>query len=75
MNGNSTCAMPITTPVCVRISLTGLRPTALMTELITPESCSRMTHARVRTTPLTQNGTSTHRMRTSRILGPTAVIT
>ena len=74
MNGNSTCAMPMTTPVWVRISLTPLNPAERSSELMTPESCSRMTQDSVRTTPLTQNGISTQSTSTRRTRGPTAVI-
>lgn len=74
MKGRSTCAMPITTPVWVRISRMPSKPADLSSELMTPESCSRITQESVRTTPLTQNGMSTQSTRTSRTRGPTAVI-
>ena len=40
------------------------------TRLITPESCNKITHANVRTTPDTQNGTNTHMISASRRRGP-----
>ena len=67
--------MPMTTPVCVRINRTDPSPSALRVELMTPESWSRMTHDKVRTTPLIQNGISTQRTMTRRSFGPTTVIT
>ena len=50
------------------------RPRPRSMELMTPESCNRMTQASVRTTPLSQKGTSTQRMSASRTFLPTMVM-
>lgn len=74
MNGSRIWLMPMTTPRLVRIRRTSSNPKNPSAVCTGPLSCKRITHAKVRTIRLVQNGTRTSIVSTARTFGPNATM-